>query len=121
LCFRIFPARYSAPPSFLLVHDNHSQNVNLLRRGLDLFSNARLRVEDITTTTNVADVCQGVLAECLSQLLDALAERTVRHCSPLPHVLDEFVFADEAAPVFDQIFEHLIGLWAQVNKFIATQ
>src|SRR5437773_1110979 len=31
------------------------------------------------------------------------------------------VLADQAAPVLDQVFEHFVGLRAQVNQFVAAQ
>src|SRR5262245_36820158 len=58
----------------------------------------------------------GARAECVAQFLNAFSERAVGDGAPLPHLLDEFVFADQPAVVFSQISEHFIRLRTQMHR-----
>ena len=59
-------------------------------------------VEDVTAPAHVAKVLARVSAERFTHLFDTFHQRTIRHGPSAPHLLDEFVFADQATFVLNQ-------------------
>ena len=104
--------------------DRYPDNINLLRsgrKGCAFIWRLQTCLEDITASPNISDVLPGLRPQGFAQFLDTFAERTVRHRSPFPHLVDQFVFTDEVPAIGDETLEHRIGLRTQVHDFVAAK
>ena len=62
-----------------------------------------------------------MLAQRVTHVPEALHERIVGNSPSAPDRFDEFVLTDESARILDEVFEHLVRLRAEMDRFAAAQ
>jgi hypothetical protein len=108
---------------FVLLLDHYTDEIELVRPNGRRFDDGMSvwSFEDIAASANVTDVLSPVLAQRVTHVPEALHQRIVGNRTSAPDLFDEPVLADESPWVLGEVFEHFVGLRAQMDRFPAAQ
>lgn len=67
------------------------------------------------------DVLSAMMAERAAHVPQAMHQRILGNRPSAPHLFDEPVLADKSAWILGEVFEHFVGLRAQMDRFAAAQ